>query len=699
VTVSWDGAHTYTIKDSAEKFYTSGFFAILQCSGSGTNTLTVNSNPVEYTTIGPKGIIITAYTPGVTRMDFDLGDQSNQFTLESNGVPISIDNTKGGTDALVLGSAGASGSSTMANIQGNVSVANPSGSSTLALYDGADVNQHYVSMYDGSITGLAPATISWTPTSTATGGVTSLAVYGGSGYENNYDVYNTSNLYKDTVLNTGSGTFDYVFVAATTGGLYINNNGGSLAYVDVGVQAPFTSLNTATTANINGFVDAYATGSGAISLTLLDDGDTTSRTVSMYSNEVVGLAPANIYWSPVPGQSGGVDSLEVDSGSGTNTFNVYNTSGFQSWWTDLVSTSGSNMANSINVYATTGGLNILPNGYNVIDVGVGNMANINGWVNVEQGNNGEATLALNDSSDTNGRTVTMHDGVNNPIYGTGGEVTGMAPANIYWSPSSSYNGGVTSLDVEGGSGGNTFNVRGTSHLVYWTSIFTGSGNDTVNVYATTGGLDVINSGGADNINIGLGSLANINGWVNVYGTGSTGLYLNDGNDTTGRTVSMYDGEITGLAPANITWTPSASASGGVTYLALIGGAGGDTFNVYNTSSLYFYTYLDTSIVSSPDTVNVYATTGGLDVYNPGGSVTTDIGVGSLANINGWVDVYGAGSTNLILDDTLDTSSRTVSMYDGELTGMAPANVYWTGTSSATGGVVEIHVWGGLVLLR
>ena len=178
------------------------------------------------------------------------------------------------------------------------------------------------------------------------------------------------------------------------------------------------------------------------------------------------------------------------------------------------------------------------------------------------------------------------------------------------------------------------------------------------------------------------TMANINGYVDVYGSGATWLYLGDSGDATARTVNMYNGELTGLSTGNIYWSPTSSSTGGVTYLAVYGSGGGSTYYVNNTSSFYYYTFLQTGAGS--DAVFVYATTGAFDDYNSGGQDYTYVGSGggslngTMANINGSVDVYGPGSTYLYLGDLGDGTSRTVNMYDGEITGLSPANIYLDG---------------------
>src|SRR5262245_55627086 len=99
-------------------------------------------------------------------------------------------------------------------------------------------------------------------------------------------------------------------------------------------------------------------------------------------------------------------------------------------------------------------------------------------------------------------------------------ITGLAPATILWAPTSSATGGgVTGLKVYGGSGGNTFTVANTSNFYFpsATFLYTGSGNDTVNVERTTGRLNVVNPGGQDSVWVGSkgsalgGNVQSING--------------------------------------------------------------------------------------------------------------------------------------------------------------------------------------------
>ena len=127
------------------------------------------------------------------------------------------------------------------------------------------------------------------------------------------------------------------------------------------------------------------------------------------------------------------------------------------------------------------------------------------------------------------------------------------------------------------------------------------------------------------------------------------------------------------ASAPIEWVPSASISGGVTFLVVEGGTGRNMFLVNNTSSLYYETYLSTGGGTVTNTVDVYATTGALDIDGGASIDNVNVGEGSLAGINGPVDVFNSspnGSSNLYIDDSFDFTGRPATLFNGELTGLA-----------------------------
>src|SRR5262249_6301253 len=149
------------------------------------------------------------------------------------------------------------------------------------------------------------------------------------------------------------------------------------------------------------------------------------------------------------------------------------------------------------------------------------------------------------------------------------------------------------------------------------------------------------------------SLAGITGNVSVNGAGLTMLDVLDTADTTSHNVTLADGSLIGLAPAEIDWTPTATTTGGVISLAVVGSAAGSTYTVASTSNFYGTTWLTTGAGS--DTVYVEATSpttvgngefnGALFLNRNGGQDSVFIGNnGSLAGITGAVSVDGGGTS-------------------------------------------------------
>jgi hypothetical protein len=374
--------------------------------------------------------------------------------------------------------------------------------------------------------------------------------------------------------------------------------------------------------------------------------------------------------------------------------------------------------NTIQVNNVPSNCSVYINGGDGIDnVTIGNsydgVQGINSLVYVYNGyptpsSTGYSTLTINDAADTVGRSATMYD----DNLGGGvhrGSIFGLAPAQIDWldNTSGTYTGGVEYLAIYGGSGGNTFSVQNNGDLWGGTYIGTGSGGTSVSnyvdVYGTSGPLDIDGESSYQSVDVGVGSTAGILGWVDVYNSGSGGysyLYVDDSSDSNGQTANMYDGELTGLGTsAPIYWSPSASATGGVVYLGVFGGSGGNTFYVHGTSNFYDDTYIGSGSggTSVTNYVEVYGTSGALYVDGESSYQLVDVGVGSTAGIHGLVDAYNSGSggySTLTVVDTADTTGRTANLYDGELTGLGlSAPVYWAPSASSTGGVTYVVVYG------
>jgi hypothetical protein len=672
-----------------------GFFAVPVTvdGGTGANTLTLddsasssaNTYTVTSTTVSRSGFGGVTYA-NVGQLILADGSGTNTVNVLSTSANLII--STHGNDSVNVGSNGSSLGGNVQGINGAVIVAGYGGTS-LSVDDSGDSTGRTATLSDGSITGLAPAPIVWIPTSSATGGVTGLNVYGGSG-GNTFNVTGTSNFYSNTSLSTGTGN-DTVNVENTTGTLSVYNPGGQDS-VYVGSNG---SALGGTVQGIGGAVTVY--GPGGTNLTVDDSGDTTARTATLSDGSITGLAPAPIAWTPTSSATGGVTGLYVYGGSGGNTFNVTGTSNFSD--ITLLGTGTGTGNDTVNVENTSGTLLVYnKGGQDSVYVGSngsalgGTVQGINGGVLVL--GPGGTNLTVDDSGDTTARTATLSDG----------SITGLAPSTIGWVPTSIATGGVTGLNVSGGSGGNTFTVTGTSNFSTDTVLSTGTGNDMVNVENTTGALIVYNPGGQDQVWVGSngsaagGNVQGIGGAVIVAGPGGTALIVDDSSDTNARTATLSNspffggflGALTGLAPAPIEWVPTSSATGGVNEIAVYGGSGGSTYNVAGTSNIPYDTYLQTG--AGNDAVNITATTGGLGVVNSGGTDSVVVGSlapattgGTLAAIQGFVQVFGLGATNLTIDDGGDTLGRTVTVTSAAVTGLGnPAPIeYGSGVSSLT----------------
>jgi hypothetical protein len=171
---------------------------------------------------------------------------------------------------------------------------------------------------------------------------------------------------------------------------------------------------------------------------------------------------------------------------------------------------------------------------------------------------------------------------------------------------------LSSLTLQGGKGGNTWNVSDTPRVA--TSLSGGTGNDVMNVMGTTGRLAIQGTGGTESgtetVTIGNGSLLRIHGPVDIRNAqGWTDLIVDDSTDPTARNATLDSGGVRGLGGADLTF-PAPGARGGVRSVKVLGGTGDDTFNVTNTSA-HTSTHLITG--AGTDIVTILATTGTFDV--------------------------------------------------------------------------------------
>jgi hypothetical protein len=382
-------------------------------------------------------------------------------------------------------------------------------------------------------------------------------------------------------------------------------NNGSFSSLNVSLFGGDDSLTLADAGGgigldfFNGVPVTYDGGAGTNAVLLDDSTAPFSDTYTVTSNTVSRPFFGGLTYS-------NVQNLTLDAESGNDTINVLSTA----FGTTTTLNSGTGN-DTTNVQATSGPLTIEgQDGNDTVHIGSlapllgGTLANITGPVSVANAT-GTTALSVDDSGDTTGRAFTITNGA---IAGTG------LPAAINYTAGSSSE--VTSVTVDGGSGGNTFNVLSTGSGTS-TTLDTGDGNDATNVRATSGPLTVQGQDGTDTVVVGSlapllgGTLANITGPVSVANaTGTTALSVDDSGDSSPKTaVSITSGSITGLAPAAISYSNLSS-------LTILGGSGGNTSTVV---SLPAPTALKTG--AGNDKVNLQATSGSLVVNGQGGTNT------------------------------------------------------------------------------
>jgi hypothetical protein len=323
---------------------------------------------------------------------------------------------------------------------------------------------------------------------------------------------------------------------------------------------------------------------GIRSLVLDDSADATGRTVTIDTvasggttfGRVHGLAPGTIEFDPAH-VSGPV---QVQTGTGGNT---------------------------VNVLATLAALSLVGHGTDTVNVGnTGSTQGILGAVSVSNPPNYTA-LTIDDSADATGHIVTL----------TSSSVTGLAPAPISYTQAD-----LLSLTVNGGTGGNIYNVQSTpNHGVAGTVVTS------------------LRAARPDTVNIGnAGSAQGIVGTLSVSDPPSyVALNVDDSADAAGRNVTLTNAALSGLSPGPIQFRQSD-----ISTLNIRTGRGTDTLNVQSTPSN-----------------NRGVTTTFL------GRATTNVTVGNAGNAQGILGTLvfenSSAQDNLVVSDSSDPTARIVTI--------------------------------------
>jgi hypothetical protein len=422
----------------------------------------------------------------------------------------------------------------------------------------------------------------------------------------------------------------------------------------------------------------YERGSSVNTLNVNDQTTTTNETFDLRPNVLYGPHSHNMLFV-----YGGPDVVNLNGGSGNNTYHVYNPTLPTA---TTINTGDGN--DTVNIKATHGPVSVnttdLNGGHGHAQVNVGNagsVQNILGAVTIYNDDPSATNVTIDDSADAGNRNVTIANA----------GITGLAPGTIR---PVVFSTGL--LTLYGGTGNNSYTVSSTpanGSMI----LNTGDGTDTDNVQATTVPLAVnttdLNGGhGHDQVNVGnAGSVQSILGAVTVYNDdpGATSVTIDDSADAGNRNVTIAIAGITGLAPATI--RPVVFSTG---LLTLYGGTGNNTYTVSSTPANGSM-ILNTG--DGTDTDNVQATTVPLavnttDLNGGHGHDQVNVGnAGSVQSILGAVTVYNddPGATNVTIDDSADAGNRNVTIAIAGITGLAPATirpiVFSTGLLTLYGG--------------
>jgi hypothetical protein len=555
---------------------------------------------------GPTGQVVAPYWFNATLNGGYLLGQGNYIVPDGNSEQVTLQ-----ANWTVVGDIGTF------NGNYNLLIGPVDGTVTLTAYgDGWQISingQNF--FFDPSVNPIASLTL------TLGNGNDTVNVEGTNTFANNFVTIN---------LGNGNDTVNVEGTSSLTKLLTVNLGGGT------------DTVNLTPTTEFLGHIEGNVTingGAGFDTLNVNDQKSPIVQTWTLTSSTVTNLISATITYF-------GINQVNINGGSGNNTYDVLST---EPDFTTSLTTAGATDTVNVRVTAVSGTLDLNADGANnkdTVNIGStapslgGTLANIAGPVKVSNAS-GHTTLNLDDSSDAGGQTVTL----------TNGSITGT------WSPAAiNYTGGqVSALNLFGGHGGNTFNVQSTAANTA-TSINvnhtgTQSQNNTVNIGSLAPSLG--------------GTLANIAGPVSVSNSsGTSALVLDDSGDTTGRTVTVTNNSVNG------TWSPAAIhyTGGQVSALNLLGGDGGNSFNVLSTANgtTTSINTNDTKVESNHNAVHI-------------GSRAPSLG-GTLTNIAGSVKVSNSsGTTALTLDDSGDTTVRTATITSAAVTGTwSPGAIDYTG---------------------
>jgi hypothetical protein len=216
--------------------------------------------------------------------------------------------------------------------------------------------------------------------------------------------------------------------------------------------------------------------------------------------------------------------------------------------------------------------------------------------------------------------------------------------------------GIVTLNLNLGSGNDNLTIASTNASTA-TNVNTDGGNDSVAVQATSGVTNVNTGTGVNSVTVGSlapssgGILDNVQGPLNLTGTGADSLLLDDTGSPGTKNGTLNATTITGLGMGS-----SGITYGGFSTLTINLGPGSNTFDIAGTAGL-----------PSPVTTTTFINTGGgndtLNVTGMGGPATVDgAGGTNIANVN----IAGNFASSLTLLNFVQTNLTIGGNFSGSI---------------------------------
>lgn len=582
------------------------------------------------------------------------GSYATQIAVAATNGNLNLDGANG-AQIVVVGS-----NHTVANIRGAVNAYNSKpGYTDLTIDDSAQTAAATSRLVDGKLTGLAPASISWSNPAALPlpFGIVNSQLRLGSGA----DQLSIESVGPVPALQVVAGDgSNKIVVLGNSSNLSVQGARGVTQVV----------VGNGTVSDVRGKLHLQSTIS-PMGLTIDDSIDSQNQQLlTVNRGAISGLGGLDIDWNQASAVGGpGLGTLAVLSGTGTNAIDIRDTSPFANTTLNL---GHGTSVKTVNVRATTGSLNI--DGVDsVAEVTVSQnsiLSGIAGSIQFTHAATGRMNLLLDDVRNTSNKTIRMNQT----------SINGLAPVPLTFGAFTGH------ISVLAGIGLNTWNIQDT--VPNSTTVLQSQGaTTTVNVMATTGVLGLSNLAGAENIVIGSlapnqgGTVQNIKGNISISSMepGVSTVVIDDVADTAKRTVKVTNPvdhpeytSIQGLAPAFITAETIVTPTGtyGARVIRVHGGSGQDTVLMERVGTGVALNY---STGGGNDTVSVTQANAKITLDGGSGNDTFNIGSGQIDPIGTLTLIGGTGTDQVNVDDHTKPGNDSYA-----LTNAAITRSNWTG---------------------